>query len=399
MLQMLQIDPSLRPTAAELYSKFSREFKRSKAAEFKKPPSFPNTITQTFTTNDKDRETDLSWADPNSPSMTVFQDYSHTTPTNWDVLATIVNNLNNRLALVSYNADLEIVRFKLCTPSAEVLWEKTSPKRSRVEDIVPPTFSDDGNLLAVYSTGGIDIFNACRGNMVRRIELENDQSFKVVSIAIGRNLKRIAIAREGGNSGSLERIVFEQTNGCKAVLVFSLPQGVLDASIAFTAKDSRLVTVMKEKSRGSDLGEPCFISCWNTSTCALIRSCEYWGRDGRLTGPIVPLNWDTEPSVLIPLCHVERFDQRNTLHVWSGDGQQMNWGYTDRIVHTVSGGKVILLRKNKHIQLWTNDELFDVAKLECDDMPMMQEIKGFCVLKNQIILVLHDEQFILLRRE
>lgn len=343
----------------------------------------------------EDWENKLSWAQPNPAYSADFHYYHETPPTtDWNVLAAIVNKPNTRLAVISYDSAQENVNIKLCTLSAEILWQKSDVMPQNIEEIAIPAFSEDGTHLAIHFRDRLEVIDAQRGTTIEVISLT---PFQVSAIAIGRNPKNLVISSpKEDNNIRLERVVFSQAEGNRPVHIIST-SGLSDVSITYSARDRRIIAVGKGWGNNS-AARQFFMLCWDANSRVLQYRNAIAGEDSRVDTPLQTISWADEHSVVFRLRHSDP-SRRNSLHVISVDGHDMGQYGGDRMLHTVSVGKVLVTTKSKQLQLWTyNTEPTEVGTIVWDGMPPIQEIKGFAVSEWQMTMVLDDGQFIFLRR-
>lgn len=187
---MLQVIPSLRPSASKMHSLFSRYYQLVSNVS----PTSPSlrldrlSLESDSFSDSEDWEGKLSWipSNPDSP-VPVFRTYDQKPGTDWFVLHVIINKPNNRIVLVSCDEDQENFSIKLYNLSGTVFWQKKDVITS-VEELVLPAFSEDGKHLILYIQGNLEIVDARPGTTVNLISLGE---LKPVALAITRNAKKI----------------------------------------------------------------------------------------------------------------------------------------------------------------------------------------------------------------
>jgi hypothetical protein len=70
------------------------------------------------------------------------------------------------------------------------------------------------------------------------------------------------------------------------------------------------------------------------------------------------------------------------------------------MAQTTIAGNIIILTDDKSLMRWDGGVSgpYQVANIECDEMPHLYEIKGVAISERQLTFVLDNEQFILFQR-
>jgi len=203
--QTFEINPSSRPTAAELYQMIS---------QYSRIPSQESTLLVTPPPEPSDTEDwggNLPWAQPNPTSFALFRHYGSTPATDWVVFTVVVNRRNTRIVIVSSDVEQETLSIKLCNPSGDVIWHKNSMILNTIQDIVIPAFSEDGECMVVYLEGWIEVIDTRLGRTIDLISIQRNESIQPTAMAIGQNSKVLAVSskKEGtAVDASLTRVTF-----------------------------------------------------------------------------------------------------------------------------------------------------------------------------------------------
>ena len=81
----------------------------------------------------------------------------------------------------------------------------------------------------------------------------------------------------------------------------------------------------------------------------------------------------------------------NNLHVFSVDRRVVGWWFNDhRMAQTSLAGTVIILTDDKRLLRWTGgvSEPYQVATIECDEMPDLYEMKAVAVSERHLTFIL-----------
>ena len=386
ILQTLEINPSLRPTAAELHHKFSCN------TRITSQQSTLSVIQSLDAPDAEDWGGNLSWAQPNLKSFPVFGRYGSTTPTNWVVLAVVVNRPNTRITIISSDAEQETLSIKLCNPCGDVIWQKNSTILNTIQDVVFPAFSEDGECMAVFLEDRIEVIDARRGSL---ISIQSNNSIQPTAIAVGQNGKILAISSEKEGTAidaSLSRVMFRQGEKSRSVHMIWTTM-LKTVSLTYLASDHRLYVIGK-------VSDSYCAFCWEVNTRILLNRFSFGYNYSRVEGPLSNILVVNEPCIMVRLRHLDG-PHPNSLHVYSAGGRIGASFFNDHcMAQTTIAGNVIILTDDKRLLRWDGGVSgpYQVANIECDEMPHLYEIKGVAILERQLTFVLDNEQFILLQR-
>ena len=363
--------------------------------------TFSRDLRQQLPSQDSEPSEDFSWANPNLQRLSEFRYFNHTPPTDeWTVFTVTVNKSNTRLAVLSFDDSQEHIIVKLCDLNSRIIWQKTDimPVDS-VDKLVAPAFSDDGEHLAVVLRQRIEIVDSRNGSVLDHISLENplpneSEPLRITAIGIGHNLTNVVVSREKGDEVRLDRVILPRASGNGPVLVVST-ESLTDVSLAFTARDRKVIAVGKGWGLSSN-SRRVFGFGWDSHSRVRQYKNEFAPSGWRMQSPIRTVLWKEEVCVLVHVYDPD--DQSQGLHVLSVDGNQVDRFGGERMVVTSARKKVLVLQR-KQVFVWSDEsKVVQVASLEWDGMPPVQEIKGFAASESQITLVLDDGKFIFLRR-
>jgi hypothetical protein len=195
--EMLQLDPSSRPTAATVLDIFSVHGLVTKMQHIQAPPNEEPLINHAHPTEVAGHlpiYRQLPYPERALAAASQIPDLRE-----WSVLFTIINMSRTRIATVSCDADLEYSQVKLWDAShGNDIWCRQyqwSGTHSRAD----PTFSSDGKYFGVHhGDKALEILDAQSATPVNTIAIQS--MGQISAIAISKNAKRTAVAMESGNT-------------------------------------------------------------------------------------------------------------------------------------------------------------------------------------------------------
>ena len=400
---LLQVDSSLRPSAAQLYASFSRYYQLCQKTE--SVTVSPPTPRLHLAADIDDWSPKLSWISPpksDSPP-TVFHVCGERPGTDWLVLHVVVNKPNNRIVLVSCDDNQENFSIKLCNTSGTVFWHKTDVMAS-TQELILPAFTEDGKYLVVYIEGNAETINGVNGTSVNIVSIRH---LKPTALAIARNGKDLAISTRDKLSPDqpdgviLSKVSVSGPDGNKqsiAVLTFTLD----NPRIIYLAKGRRLFAVGHRGDQWASAYDGFF---FDATARTLIKTCGIgrgagangcWGASV-LDAPIYHITKDNEPCCIFRTKHLGG-DVQASFASFTSEGRCAATCDSSRLVNTIIADSVLGLDAENQIWSWIPGDWSKVAKIEGEDLPSLLELKAITVSESQITLILDDEKFIFLKR-
>ena len=191
---------------------------------------------------------------------------------------------------------------------------------------------------------------------------------------------------------TLARVTFPQLDNSRPVHMVWTTM-LKTVSLAYLASDRRLYVI------GKVSGAYCAF-CWEVKTRILLNRFDFGYDYSRIEGPLYNIVVANEPCIMVRLRHLDG-PHPNSLHVYSADGRVGASFFNDhRMAQTAIAGSVIVLTDDKRLLRWPGGVSgpYQVATIECDEMPHLYELKGVAILERQLTFILDNEQFILLQR-
>jgi hypothetical protein len=397
---MLQVDMSLRPSASRLCDSFSRYYQLCQKME-----PLPVSPPIAHLPDIDDWSPKLSWISPKPDSPpTVFRVAGERPGTDWVLLHVVVNRPNTRIVLVSCDDNQENFSVKLCNISGTVLWQKTDQMTS-TQDLVLPSFTEDGRYLALYIQGNAETINATDGSTVNIVSIKH---LKPTAIAIARNCKDLAIStRDKLSQDQADGVILSKVSVSgpdaiqRSIVVATFPFD--NARIIYLAKGRRLFVIGHRGDQWAsaydgfffDASARTLIQTFGIGRGAGANGC--WGASV-LDAPIYHITQDNEPCCIFRTKHLGG-DHQASFASFTSEGRCAATTETSRLVNTIISDCVLALNAENQICRWLPGDWLKLATIEGEDLPSLLELKAVAVSEGQITLISDDERFIFLKRE
>jgi WD40 repeat protein len=270
--EMLQEDPSLRPSATTLLSRFSVYGTIAKAPSMQVLPNakspkgvfelHPSKVSDRLPVWRKRHVLDRTESLPADPVRTA-SDHSCT------VFFTTVNISNERMITVSCDAVRKFSQVKLWdTSSGQCLWERKYIWEG-VQSRANPTFSDDGNYFGIQNhEKTVDVFDTDSQEKLRSAVIES--AGRITAIAVSKHM-HVAIAVDKGSPvAPIAEDTFAELNdigpGINSTVDVVAIHGMSGVSLAYDHSDRylRLVGLSRMREQSGNMVNAQVAFSWDT---------------------------------------------------------------------------------------------------------------------------------------
>jgi len=441
--EMLQQDPSLRPTAATVLETFSIH---DLAAEMKDIHTQPNEgplINPTGPPPDEVAGPLPIFRQLPNPERVIPAASQVTDQRQWIVISTIVNPSHTRIATVSCDSDLEYSQVTLWDASTgDNIYRRQYPWTGIHLARPDPTFSSDGKYFGIHDGDkAVEILDAHYATPVNTLALQSEG--RIMAIAVLKNGKRAAVAVDSGildvPSEGTDLATLNDVRSPIGSHVDIVHTRVLSGiSLAYDPRGRHLFLVGHSTTRSGNGLYPPFGCCWDTiirGSPMIFQPENFWAIRSWIT-PLynVPSNdfatfrglsrnlnvyIDSFTStgsygliLFFATSAICSFGSQSILVLGSEDSCKVSdWAtdrwidkqclerpdYSDKTVYKylLSCEAKVLENNNTRTRLDTEF----VAKLAWDNMPPLTDVKGFVETDAGLTFILEGEKFIFFGKE
>lgn len=402
---MVHIIAPVRPNATVLFQQFSIYYEQKQKRENSWRGARVPTLSSSLLS--KATQTDKSELRANSETK------------KWIISEAVVNRLNTRVAVISYDDAQTMFWVQLWDITLRtVLWQRQELLGEPLSLPPCPTFSEDGDYLAVWFGGCVEVMNTwtlervSNSSIMRRPTAVSIWNEKTMALSAGNNVDEEFLNVEP--AAVLQPRLFQNNQQRVDVI---LTTGMNNIALSYLARGRRLFIV------GDHPGSSrIMIHCWDPDSGTLLN--RHFLINSSRFASLSTITLAARPCLIICSMFVKHDAFKSGLDLYTSDnefiaefaGSDMVYGNSEHGFLVLTNGPIFSLNRvdrswislegnqeqwgvetgRKYLWQWegSNEGLSCLGTVEFDDLQSLCQVKGLVENQGRVTLILENGRFV-----